>query len=411
MRPVAPLRAAARGVGVAAGAGRCCRKRPFASLAAAPHHPSPVAVSFDIDGVLLRGKTPLPGARDSLLRLVAAGVPFVFLTNGGGEREWKKAALLGSLLGLPVHPEQVILSHTPLRAEVARFADRRILVLGCREVVDVARSYGATRPVTVNDLCHDAPARYPFLTWEHRPLPPPALADEPIAAVFCLHDPNNWGAELQVTIDALLGGVPLGAGAPGAGGGQAVPYYLSNNDLTFAGVFPVPRLASGAYTRALRHLFREVTGGHELTVTYCGKPTRLTFDYAAAQLARWGALERQLDQWAGLRGRAPPPHLALPLAAQADAAAAVQLPPPAAGAGYRRIYHVGDNPAADVRGANAAGGPWRSVLVRTGVWRGGPGANDGADPAHVVADGVAGAVDAILAEHAAAAAEAGVGGS
>lgn len=29
-----------------------------------------------------------------------------------------------------------------------------------------------------------------------------------------------------------------------------------------------------------------------------------------------------------------------------------------------------DNPASDVRGANAAGGPWRSVLVRTGVFHG-----------------------------------------
>ena len=27
---------------------------------------------------------------------------------------------------------------------------------------------------------------------------------------------------------------------------------------------------------------------------------------------------------------------------------------------------IGDNPAADIRGANAAAGAWRSVLVRTG---------------------------------------------
>ena len=27
---------------------------------------------------------------------------------------------------------------------------------------------------------------------------------------------------------------------------------------------------------------------------------------------------------------------------------------------------IGDNPAADIRGANAAEGPWRSILVRTG---------------------------------------------
>jgi len=31
-----------------------------------------------------------------------------------------------------------------------------------------------------------------------------------------------------------------------------------------------------------------------------------------------------------------------------------------------RIYMIGDNPAADVRGANSAGDPWRSILVCTG---------------------------------------------
>lgn len=34
------------------------------------------------------------------------------------------------------------------------------------------------------------------------------------------------------------------------------------------------------------------------------------------------------------------------------------------------IYMIGDNPKSDIRGANRAGGPWRSVLVRTGVFEG-----------------------------------------
>lgn len=33
---------------------------------------------------------------------------------------------------------------------------------------------------------------------------------------------------------------------------------------------------------------------------------------------------------------------------------------------FSGIYAVGDNPAADVRGANRAGHPWVSVLVQTG---------------------------------------------
>lgn len=33
---------------------------------------------------------------------------------------------------------------------------------------------------------------------------------------------------------------------------------------------------------------------------------------------------------------------------------------------FPRIYMIGDNPKADVRGANFAGDPWRSMLVCTG---------------------------------------------
>lgn len=34
------------------------------------------------------------------------------------------------------------------------------------------------------------------------------------------------------------------------------------------------------------------------------------------------------------------------------------------------IYHIGDNPATDIRGANEAGSRWKSVLTRTGVFQG-----------------------------------------
>lgn len=51
---------------------------------------------------------------------------------------------------------------------------------------------------------------------------------------------------------------------------------------------------------------------------------------------------------------------------------------------FSAIYAVGDNPAADVRGANAAGAPWVSVLVtKTGVAT----ENSAADPAQVRSGG------------------------
>jgi ribonucleotide monophosphatase NagD (HAD superfamily) len=69
--------------------------------------------------------------------------------------------------------------------------------------------------------------------------------------------------------------------------------------------------------------------------------------------------------------------------------------PSAAAALFSGIYAVGDNPAADIRGANQAGEPWVSVLVRTGVFQG-AGVNSESDPAHMVVTDVLAAVQAAL---------------
>lgn len=61
---------------------------------------------------------------------------------------------------------------------------------------------------------------------------------------------------------------------------------------------------------------------------------------------------------------------------------------------FSAIFAVGDNPAADVRGASQAGPPWVSVLVRTGVFN--KGLNSTSDPAHLVVTDVCAAVQAGL---------------
>lgn len=60
------------------------------------------------------------------------------------------------------------------------------------------------------------------------------------------------------------------------------------------------------------------------------------------------------------------------------------------------MYAVGDNPKSDVRGANSAGNIWRSILVCTGVYKGGVDSNDEQDPAHYVVEGVGEAVDTVF---------------
>ena len=184
------------------------------------------------------------------------------------------------------------------------------------------------------------------------PAPAPAMGADPFGAVFILHDPNSWGAELQVALDVILGDSPLGSGRA-----QSVPVYASNADLTFAGAHAVPRLAAGAFVRCLRMLFRDITG-QELVVQQVGKPSLETSSYARSALAAW----------------------------RADAAA---------GGAFDRLVHIGDNPAADMRMVLAAGDPWRGALVRSGIFRG-P-ANDAEHPGHLVTDTVGDVIDALLA--------------
>ena len=118
-----------------------------------------------------------------------------------------------------------------------------------------------------------------------------------------------------------------------------------------------------------------------MEVRYFGKPERHTYSFA----------ERQLR------------HITSDGSGGCDAAGTTGSGDGAVGAGFDRIFMVGDNPQADIRGANNAGDPWRSVLVRTGVFGrghagpGGEAANDEQDPAHMVVPSIVEAVDAILA--------------
>ena len=58
----------------------------------------PVIVS-DIDGVLVRGGTPIPGTLEAMRKIHDRKIPFACLTNGGGQLETMKANKLNSIFG------------------------------------------------------------------------------------------------------------------------------------------------------------------------------------------------------------------------------------------------------------------------------------------------------------------------
>ena len=113
----------------------------------------------------------------------------------------------------------------------------QVLIMGCKNVLGVAKSYGFTRPLLVDDLAFDQPSRFPFFHFPEKILAPPidGSEDNRIHAVLILHDPIHWGVDLQIAIDVIRGGTPLGSGA-----GQAIPVFACNPDMVFAGAYPVP---------------------------------------------------------------------------------------------------------------------------------------------------------------------------
>ena len=270
-----------------------------------------------------------------------------------------------------------------MRELAQRYKHKPVLMLGCIDYVKVAHAYGFRCVFTVADLVNAKPSLWPFFNaqqlnsrmhstadeWTPAEMKP-KWPDEPIAAVnpvvgsysgglhvgqvIQLTDAVDWAPELQVTLDVLRGGCPLGCGDA-----QAIPLYSSNADFTFQGAHGSPRLAGGSFIHCLEALFSRSCPGEQLSVEYYGKPFISTYRFTENVLR--------------------------------EQARALQVSAPT------RIWAIGDNPASDIRGANNAGEHWSSVLVKTGVWQGWrTEENCVEDPAIMVADDVHTAVQRIL---------------
>lgn len=352
----------------------------------------PSAFVFDIDGVLKRGKEVLPQAIRALEQLYSPDkqmprLPVAFLTNGGGVTERRKALQLTDWLGVNVAPEQVVLSHTPFRPLAPKYAHQPVLIVGRGHIVEVAKHYGFKNIITTSKLAKALPTAVPFWkessVWSSGPSAdryyPPlryGTPEDPIRAVFVFSDPEDWYKDLQLVSDVLVGrGVLSRRHEEVPPDAPPVAVYFSNPDLLWANEHPSPRFGQGAFAACVEALYERVTGSHLPSKTVFGKPNpepyRLIETLLAAQASSLGLLPTDHVQ------EFPRDTKGLP------------MPP------FSSIYAIGDNSAADVRGANQAGHPWKSILVRTGVFSG-PHANCLRDPAHIVVDDVEAAVKAAM---------------
>ncbi|NWR49237.1 HDHD5 hydrolase, partial [Regulus satrapa] len=252
---------------------------------------------FDIDGVLVRGKTPIPAARTAFQKLVNSQgqflVPVVFVTNAGNCLRQKKADQLSHLLGVPISQDQVMMSHSPLRM-FKRYHEKCVLVSGQGPLLDIAQDLGFCQPITIDTLREKRPL-LDAVDHDRRPnvLVSGGFCFKPFSVVL-FGEPVRWETSLQLIIDVLLT-----SGYPGNPYEQEnyphIPVLACNMDLMWVAEAQSPRFGHGTFMVCLENIYKKITGKDLKYEALMGKPSRLTYQYAE-HLIRAQALQRSWEQ-------------------------------------------------------------------------------------------------------------------
>ncbi|CCC69532.1 hypothetical protein NCAS_0C05420 [Naumovozyma castellii] len=313
-----------------------------------------IGFAFDIDGVLLRGKNPIPGASEALRLLNNSKIPYILLTNGGGNLESERVNFISEKLKVAISPLQIVQSHTPFKALVPKYD--RILAVGTPSVRHVAESYGFNDVVHQTDIVRYNRDITPFTGLNDEQLKEyskeiPHLDSKKFDAVLVFNDPHDWAADLQIISDiinsenGLLNTLRAGSSKSSE---PAVPIYFSNQDLLWANPYRLNRFGQGAFRLLVRNLYAQMNNSLALNDLTLGKPTKLTYDFAHHVLIDW---RNKL-----LSGNRTSTTQTLPVLGTSPT-----------NSPFEEIFMVGDNPASDIIGAQNYG--WSSCLVKTGVYR------------------------------------------
>uniref|UniRef100_A0ABM5GE56 Haloacid dehalogenase-like hydrolase domain-containing 5 n=1 Tax=Pogona vitticeps TaxID=103695 RepID=A0ABM5GE56_9SAUR len=273
---------------------------------------------FDIDGVLLRGRLVIPAAKKAFQKLTNSKgqfhVPVAFVTNAGNCSRDSKAKELSEALGFKVSPEWVILSHSPLRL-FHQFHKKCVLVCGQGPVEENARDLGFQHVVTIEEVRKAFPL-LDMVDQSRRPkeLPPMPTDFPTVEGIILLGEPVRWETCLQLIIDILLSN-----GNPGVQLATVpyphLPILACNMDLLWMAEAKMPRFGHGTFLVCLENIYKKMTGKELKYEALIGKPSTVTYRYAEH------VIEQQMGSW----GWTSP---------------------------LRHLYAVGDNPMADVYGAN-----------------------------------------------------------
>ncbi|KAM0009986.1 putative HAD-superfamily hydrolase, subfamily IIA, HAD superfamily [Helianthus debilis subsp. tardiflorus] len=337
--------------------------RVLAHLHSAPKRPS-FGIAFDIDGVILRGRSPVGDSPKALKRLYDDD-------SGGGIPESRRASELSQLLGVNIDPIQVVQGHSPFKNLLTRFENELVVATGKGEPAVVMSEYGFKKAVSLDEYTSyfdSIDPLAPYKTWttkqpcnKQRNLSFDATSER-VKAAFVVSDPVDWSRDIQVLCDILRSG-----GLPGEKSEHQPDMYFAADDLEYQAVFPSERLGMGAFRIALESIFNRIH--HKpLKYTSFGKPNPFVFKNAESILMQLQSLTSDADLNGDYKDKKS--HH------------------------FETLYMIGDNPSVDIKGARQAGHPWFSILTRTGVFRGKENHSD--YPADLVVDTVEEAVEFIL---------------
>lgn len=285
-------------------------------------------IAFDIDGVFKFGRDWSKDGSKALEKVTQAGIPFVFVTNGGGGLT--EEAYAGSLTSkiaaaskaekpIVISPERMVLSYTPWKTMLADgLADQRVLLIGDprEKVLEVAHNYGFKYATHYQDYAIKNDTLNPFRAAKQGGTSHTAVAvasgkdgfsgkakaspmgrtspaaEEPFAAILVMCDPYEWYEAHQACVDVLCSPTPLtveyDTHAP------PMPIHFSNPDVLWKSEHPFPRFGQGAFKLALRALYTErlrflrvpseTIDERVAAFKQWGKPTEATFRFLEARL-------------------------------------------------------------------------------------------------------------------------------
>jgi len=299
-------------------------------------------IACDIDGVLIRGShnpivSSIPAMR--MLRNPSSPyhIPFVCLSNSGGNLEKSKAEQLNHLLNLDseisrLNAEHIILNFTPFRPIIEKYREKSVLIVGRGKINEIMQDCGVQKFVNMNEFRSLESKTVDKLPTFHKKFQSLKLPFEKwldISGIFILNDPIEWETNIQLISELLLKNCDI-------------PVYSSHNDALYSDEFPLSRFGLGGFNSVLISLLKKINNLDKKLV-FSGKPLSLTFECAKERLKKIADGNKQE---------------------------------------ISEFYMIGDNPNVDVMGGKNNG--FKTILVRTGVFK--DKGNDKENPADYVVE-------------------------